>query len=138
MSKASDSGFPGAFDPTQAIPRSQALTPQVVRVNEARVRRGFWPKLRKVFRQIPFAADALSLYYCAADPETPTSAKAMIMAALAYFVLPWDAIPDVFVGVGYTDDAAVIAGVIALIGRHLKPRHKQAARAFLDRLARDA
>ena len=62
----------------------------------------------------------------------------MIMAALAYFVLPIDAIPDVLAGVGYTDDAAVIAAVIALVSRNIKQRHKEEAARFLDRLARDA
>ena len=133
MSKASD-----AFDPRQAIPRSHALTPHAQRVNEARVARGFLPKLRRVVRRIPFAADLVSVWYCARDPQTPASAKAMMMAALAYFVLPADAVPDVLAGIGFTDDAAVIAAVLALVGRNLKPRHRQAAEALLDRLTRDA
>ena len=61
-----------------------------------------------------------------------------VVAALAYFVMPMDAIPDMLVGVGYTDDAAVIATVLALVSRHIKPRHTDAAEGFLDRLARDA
>ena len=132
MSKASD-----AFDPLEAIPRSHALTPQVQRVNEERVARGFWPKMQRVAARIPFASDALSVWFCARDPQTPTRAKAMMMAGLAYFVLPTDAIPDVLAGIGFTDDAAVFAAMLALVGRHLKPRHKQAAREMLDRLARD-
>jgi uncharacterized membrane protein YkvA (DUF1232 family) len=126
-----------AFDPAAAIPRGRALTPAIIRVNEQRVARGFWPKLRRVARLIPFAREVVALYYCAADPQTPVTAKAMVMAALAYFVLPTDTIPDFIAGIGYTDDAAVIAAVIALVGRHLKPAHKDAAQAFLDRLARD-
>jgi uncharacterized membrane protein YkvA (DUF1232 family) len=126
-----------AFDPMSAIPRERALTPAVVRVNEQRVRRGFWPKLRKVARHIPFAKEAVALWYCAADPQTPTTAKAMVMAALAYFVLPTDVIPDFIAGIGYTDDAAVIATVMTLVARHVRPEHRQAAQAFLDRLARE-
>ena len=128
----------GGFDPMSAIPASHALTPVVVRVNEQRVARGFWPKLLKVARRIPFTTELVAVYYCARDPETPATAKAMLMAALAYFVMPMDAIPDVLVGVGYTDDAAVIAAVLALVSRHIKSRHKDAADIFLDRLARDA
>ncbi len=134
MSKASDP----LQDPLAAIPRERALTPAVIRVNEARVARGFWPTLKKAARKIPFAREAVALYYCARDPDTPTTAKAMMMAALAYFVMPADAIPDVLVGVGYTDDAAVIAAVLALVSRHVKSSHKDAAEHFLDRLARDA
>jgi uncharacterized membrane protein YkvA (DUF1232 family) len=139
MTHAADSAGKGArFDPRAAIPSERALTPAVVRVNEERVARGFWPKLRKVAGQLPFAADLVAIYYCARDPATPAGAKAMLMAALAYFVIPFDAIPDVLAGIGYTDDAAVIASVLLLLGRHVKPAHRAAARTFLDRLARDA
>jgi uncharacterized membrane protein YkvA (DUF1232 family) len=75
------------------------------------------------------------VWWCARDPTTPTAAKGMMMAALAYFVLPLDAIPDVLPALGLTDDAAVIAAVIAIVGRNLKPRHKEAAQAFLAKLS---
>ena len=101
------------------------------------VRRGFWPKIRKLARRLPFAKDAVALWFCARDPQTPTATKAMLMAALAYFVLPTDIVPDWFVGLGYTDDAAVIAAAIAIAGRAIKDVHREAARALLDRLAED-
>lgn len=137
MSKASGAADEDLFDPTQPLPVSRALTPEVVRVNEERVRRGFWPKLRRVARRIPFAPDLVSIYYCARDPQTPTAAKALLMAALAYFVLPMDAIPDVLAGIGYTDDAAVIAAVLALLRGNLKPQHRAQAEELLERLGRD-
>ncbi len=127
-----------AFDPHSVIPRDRALTPAVIRVNEQRVRRGFWPKLRQAAPHIPFAREAVALYYCSVDPQTPATAKALMMAALAYFVLPTDLIPDFIPGIGYTDDAAVIAAALALVGRHMRPEHRDAAQAFLERLARDA
>jgi uncharacterized membrane protein YkvA (DUF1232 family) len=133
-----DAGQDAPLDPDAALASGRALTPAIVRVNERRVARGFWPKLRKAAARIPFAREAVAMYYCARDPATPASAKAMILAALAYFIAPADAIPDVFAGVGYTDDAAVIAAVLVLVGRNLKPRHREAARTFLDRLAGDA
>jgi uncharacterized membrane protein YkvA (DUF1232 family) len=115
----------------------KALVPAVVRVNEQRVARGFWPKMRKVASRVPFAADALSLWWCARDPATPTAAKGMMFAALAYFVLPTDAIPDVLPALGFTDDAAVIAALIAIVGKNLKPRHKDSAKDFLTKLGTD-
>ncbi len=124
----------GNFDPHKPIDPSRALVPHVMRLNEQRVLRGFWPKMRKVAAHVPFAADALALWYCARDDETPLTAKAMMFAALAYFVLPIDAIPDVLPVIGYTDDAAVIMAVIALVGKHLKPGHRAAARAAVVRL----
>ena len=122
------------FDPRTPIDPSRALVPSVVKLNEERVDRGFWPKMRRVFAKVPFAAEALSVWYCAKDEETPTAAKGMMLAALAYFVLPTDVIPDFIAGLGYTDDAAVFATLMTLVGRNLKPRHKLAARQDIKRL----
>jgi uncharacterized membrane protein YkvA (DUF1232 family) len=127
----------GGVAPDDVLDPKKALVPATVRVNEQRVSRGFWPKMRRVASKIPFAADALSLWWCARDPETPTAAKGMMFAALAYFVLPTDAIPDVLPAIGFTDDAAVIAALLAIVGKNLKPRHKDAAQAFLSKLSKD-
>jgi uncharacterized membrane protein YkvA (DUF1232 family) len=133
----SSAGPKTEFEPLRPIDPSHALVPATVRVNETRVSRGFLPKLRRVAARIPFAADLVQVWFCARDPETPAGAKALMMAALAYFVVPTDAIPDMIAGLGFTDDAAVLAVVLATVGRHLKPRHKDAARAWLTKLARD-
>lgn len=122
------------FDPTKPIDPSRALVPAVVRLNEQRVAVGFWPKMRKVVARVPFAAEALSVWYCARDDETPAAAKGMMLAALAYFVLPTDVIPDFIVGLGYTDDAAVFATLLGIVGRNLKPRHREAAQRDVSRL----
>jgi len=61
-----------------------------------------------------------------------------MFAALAYFVLPTDAIPDFIAGIGYTDDAAVFLAVLSIVGKHLKPRHRAAARAAVERLRDEA
>jgi uncharacterized membrane protein YkvA (DUF1232 family) len=140
--KASPNGS-GAFDPHQAgkggpLDPSRALVPHVVRLNEQRVARGFWPKIRKVAAHVPFAADALAIWYCARDDETPAAAKGMMLAALAYFVMPFDAIPDVIAGIGYTDDAAVFLAVLSIVGKHLKPRHRAAAKVAVARLRETA
>jgi uncharacterized membrane protein YkvA (DUF1232 family) len=135
--KASPHVNGAGFDPAGPLDRSHALEPAVVRVNERLVNRSLWPKLKRVAAAIPFAADVLSVWYCARDPETPATAKGMIMAALAYFVMPVDAIPDFLPAIGFTDDAAVIAAVLAIVGRNLKPRHREAAKAALERLRAD-
>lgn len=131
----SEANHPGdARGPMAAIDPSRALVPAVQRVNEVRARRGFWPKLARTAGRLPFARDLLAVWYCARDPETPASAKSLMLGALAYFVLPTDAVPDVLAGIGFTDDAAVIAAVISLLSAHLKPRHHDAAREALARL----
>jgi uncharacterized membrane protein YkvA (DUF1232 family) len=122
------------FDPEQEIAPSRALVPSVMKLNEQRVDLGFWPKMRRVVAQIPFAKEALSVWYCAKDDDTPIAAKGMMLAALAYFVLPVDAIPDFIAGLGYTDDAAVFTALMAIIGRNLKPKHKLAAKRDIERL----
>ncbi|WP_454713646.1 YkvA family protein [Caulobacter segnis] len=121
----------------EVLDPKKALSPVTVRVNEEKVREGFMPKIRKVAAKVPFAADALSVWWAARDPETPTAAKGMIFAALAYFVLPTDAIPDILPAIGFTDDAAVFAALVAILGKTIKPRHKEAAQAFLQKLSHD-
>ena len=122
------------FDPEAVIAADRALVPSVIVVNEQKVDAGFWPKMRKVAARIPFAQEALSVWFCAKDEDTPLAAKGMMLAALAYFVMPVDAIPDFIAGIGYTDDAAVFAALLAILGKNLKPKHKDAARRALDGL----
>lgn len=121
-------------DPSDALDPKKALVPSVVKVNEARVTKGFWPKITRTAARIPFADQALAAWYAARDPETPMAAKGMIFAGLAYFVLPVDAIPDLFAGIGYTDDAAVITAVLAMVGASIKRRHRDKAEDAVQRL----
>lgn len=106
----------------------------VIARNEETVRNRFWPKLAKVLANIPFAEDAVAAYYCAFDRETPLEVKGILFAALAYFILPIDFIPDFLMGLGFTDDMAVIATAVSLIRRHMKPEHRHKAQAALARL----
>lgn len=122
------------FDPRETLSPDRALVPATVKLNEQRVTTGFWPKIRRVAAKVPFADYALSVWYCARDDATPAAAKGMMLAALAYFVLPTDVIPDFIPALGYTDDAAVFAALTALVGRNLKPRHRAAAKAAVARL----
>ncbi|QLQ12539.1 MAG: DUF1232 domain-containing protein [Brevundimonas sp.] len=123
--------------PEDAIDPNQALVPSVQQVNEVRVNTGFWPKMKKVAARIPFADQVLSVWYAAKDPQTPATAKGIMFGALAYFVLPVDAIPDIFAGIGFTDDAAVIAALLATLGSNIKSHHRDQARQALRRLADD-
>ena len=105
--------------------------------SDTSLRHSLWRKLRKlrkVAARIPFAEDLLAAYYCAFDRATPLSVKATLVAALAYFVLPFDAIPDVLPVIGFTDDAAVLAAAIRLVAGAITPDHRDAARDALDRL----
>lgn len=102
-------------------------------VREQKVRSEFWDKFKRVARRIPFAGNLLAAYYCAMDSRTPLRVRTMLLAALAYFIMPMDAIPDIIAGLGFTDDAAVLAAVISLVSRHIQPRHRAAAARALDK-----
>ncbi len=99
--------------------------------SDASLRRSLWRKLRKVAARIPFAEDLLAAYYCAFDRATPLQVKVTLIGALAYFVLPFDAIPDVLPVLGFTDDAAVLAMTIKMVSSHMTPEHREAARDAL-------
>lgn len=98
---------------------------------EARVRRDFWSTARKAASRIPFMDEVVAAYFCALDPATPTRVRASLIAALAYFVVPFDVLPDFIVGLGFTDDVTVLAGVLAMLRTHITDRHRTAARKAL-------
>ncbi|MFZ5833820.1 MAG: YkvA family protein [Pseudomonadota bacterium] len=108
--------------------------PAAVARNRSTVKARFWPKFRRSLARIPFAADLLAAYYCAFDPQTPARVKAVLFAALAYFIMPADAIPDFIAGLGFTDDLTVLISTIALVRNHMTQQHLDKAAEYLDRL----
>src|ERR1700748_488014 len=97
------------------------------------VRKRFWIKLKKVAGRLPFTEDLLAAYYCAFDKQTPRHVQVALLGALAYFILPFDVIPDMMPALGFTDDAAVLATVIRLVAGNITDDHREAARAALKR-----
>ena len=102
--------------------------------NEERVRRDFWRKAARVAAKLPFAEDLLAAYYCAFDQTTPFQVRAALVGALAYFVLPFDFVPDVLPLLGFTDDAAILLTALRMVAGHLRPEHRDAARVALERI----
>ena len=102
------------------------------------VRERFWVKFKRVMALLPFAEDLLAAYYCAFDKRTPRHVQATLLGALAYFILPFDFIPDMLPVLGFTDDAAVLATAIRLVASHITPEHRDAARAALQRATGEA
>ena len=102
--------------------------------DEERVRREFWSKMKRLAAGLPFAEDLLAAYYCAFDHATPVQVKATLVGALAYFVLPFDIVPDVLPLIGFTDDAAVLITAVRIVAGHMRPEHRIAARASLARM----
>jgi uncharacterized membrane protein YkvA (DUF1232 family) len=102
--------------------------------NETKVRSSFWKTITKAADKVPFMEDLVASYYCALDPKTPTKVRAILLAALAYFVLPLDSIPDFIIGFGFTDDMAVLGAVIASIRSNIQEKHTDLARSKLASL----
>lgn len=100
--------------------------------NEKTVKSQFWPKLAKNFARIPFAEDVVAAYYCAVDGTTPFKVRGTLLAALAYFILPFDIIPDFILGLGFTDDLAVLMTAFTLVKSHITQSHRDKARQMLD------
>jgi uncharacterized membrane protein YkvA (DUF1232 family) len=111
---------------------AKAQDPRVMQRNAAQVERGFWRKLRRSVGRVPFVEEAVAAYFCAFDPQTPAHVRAALLAALAYFVLPFDAVPDFLAGIGFTDDATVLMATIAMVRAHISPAHRRAAKQALE------
>jgi uncharacterized membrane protein YkvA (DUF1232 family) len=104
------------------------------RGREKRVRALFWKTVRKAARYIPFMEEVVAAYYCALDPHTPRRVRLTLMAALAYFVLPLDFVPDFLLPFGFTDDVAVLMTALNSVRSHITPAHREAARKALAKL----
>jgi uncharacterized membrane protein YkvA (DUF1232 family) len=98
------------------------------------VRRRFWSKLKRVAARLPFTDELLAAYYCAFDSQTPLHVQAALLGAIAYFILPFDFVPDMLPVLGFTDDAAVLATALRMVVSHITPEHRDAARAALKRV----
>jgi uncharacterized membrane protein YkvA (DUF1232 family) len=100
----------------------------------------FWDKLKgyAIAAGREVVEKALTLYYCHRDADTPAWARRVIVGALAYFILPTDAIPDLIPGAGYTDDLGALAMALTILAAHVKQEHVRQARVTLERWFSDA
>jgi uncharacterized membrane protein YkvA (DUF1232 family) len=114
--------------------RAAAMNDSNQEREEAAVRQGFWRKIAQVAATMPFTEDLLTAYYCAFDRHTPTHVRVALLGALAYFIAPFDILPDLLPVVGLTDDAAVLAAVFKIVWDNIQPIHRTAAREALARL----
>jgi uncharacterized membrane protein YkvA (DUF1232 family) len=112
------------------------LSPATYKNNEETVRKTFWNVLKRNLARLPFADQIIAAYFAAFDAATPLRTKAMLLAALAYFVLPFDVVPDFILGLGFTDDMTVLATAFALIRSHVTEAHLERAREAIDALRR--
>lgn len=98
---------------------------------EQRVREKFWKTAKKAARRVPFMDEVVAAYFCALDPKTPHRVRGILLAALAYFVLPLDFIPDFVLGIGFGDDIAVLMTALRAVRSNITDAHRDAARRAL-------
>ena len=63
----------------------------------------------------------LLLYNLLKSTETKMGDKYLIIASLAYFILPADVIPDVIVGLGFSDDALALTAALKKLSSSITP-----------------
>lgn len=112
-------------------PDIEILGPEEADEKQADIVARFWPTVKRAIRKIPFIDEVVAAYYAMLDPATPTRARLTLIAALAYFVTPLDFVPDFIFGVGFLDDASVLAAAIAAVSGSIKKEHREAARRAL-------
>lgn len=90
-----------------------------------------FPKKLTAAGKIPFAEQITAAYYALRDPKTPFKVKATLAAALAYFIMPTDLIPDFVAGFGFSDDLAVLLLVLKRVSGSINESHLKLARRRL-------
>ncbi len=78
----------------------------------------------------------LQLYYLAKSPDLPVWAKTGVFAALGYFIVTPDAIPDITPVIGFVDDLAVLSSVLSSLAMYVSPEVRSKANNRLQRLFR--
>jgi len=100
--------------------------------DELLVKKKFEKKAKKLVGKIKFLQGAVELYFCAVDPKTETWVKVLAFSALAYFIIPLDAIPDYIPIAGYLDDAGIIASAIKKLSDKVTDEHQKSAKEWLE------
>lgn len=113
------------------IPDIEILGPEDASEKERRIRDRFWPTVKRALRQVPFMHEVVAAYYAMLDPLTPLSARLTLIGALAYFVSPFDLVPDFILAIGFLDDASVLLAAISAVRNSIKDEHREAARRAL-------
>jgi uncharacterized membrane protein YkvA (DUF1232 family) len=113
------------------VPDIEILGPEEADAKEAGIREKFWPTVKRALRHIPFIEEVVAAYFAMLDRETPIAARLTLVAALAYFVTPFDFVPDFILGLGFVDDASVLMAAITAVRGSITEEHRAAARRAL-------
>ncbi len=81
---------------------------------------GKLPKLKHVVEQAKIMLNMVKDYWTGSYREVPYWAISAVSLALLYVLNPADVVPDVLLGVGYLDDATVVAFCLKLVQREIE------------------
>ncbi len=96
-------------------------TEEEYNAQEKYVHENFEEKMQSLRGGIRLAKHVLALFRYMTDGAIPWYKKSVVVAALVYFIMPFDAIPDMLPLIGYLDDFGVIAATLAFLGKEIKP-----------------
>ncbi len=84
--------------------------------NKADQRKG---RLAEAWQQVQLLIDMLRSHRRGEYKELSSKSLLLIVAALLYFIMPADLIPDFLIGLGYIDDVALLAWTVRSISGEL-------------------
>jgi len=95
----------------------------------------FWDKLKRYSKVagMKVVYPALLLHYLLKSNDVPLKAKLIISAALGYFILPVDFIPDFAPIIGFTDDLGVLLLIIKQMAAYITPEIRENTRKHLNK-----
>jgi uncharacterized membrane protein YkvA (DUF1232 family) len=95
----------------------------------------FWEKLKRVAKMagMKVVYPALLLQYMMKSDEVSLKTRLIISAALGYFILPIDFIPDFAPIIGFADDLGVLLLILRQMAVHITPEIKKNAREHLQK-----
>jgi uncharacterized membrane protein YkvA (DUF1232 family) len=90
----------------------------------------FWDKLKRYSKVagMKVVYPALLLQYMMKSDDVPLRVKLILSAALGYFILPIDFIPDFAPLVGFTDDLGVLLLILRQMAVYITPEIREHAR----------
>ncbi|HDO27016.1 MAG TPA: DUF1232 domain-containing protein [Bacteroidetes bacterium] len=98
---------------------------------------------KKLFKKLKSVSGAISanmlyyilvLFYLVSDKSVPFKTRMIFAAALGYLILPTDLVSDFIPGLGFTDDAALIAFAAGQAVNYVTPEIKAKSLNTLEKL----
>lgn len=95
------------------LPNRKAVSKTIRKAGHKFERLRNLPKCDTLFKNICNFCDLLSDYLDGTYQALPLATIVACLGGLIYLVLPFDVLPDFFAGIGWVDDAAVLAFIMA-------------------------